>query len=204
MARRQRRQTGWRRGFSVYSQSQSKRTDWKKSVIRMQVNSVISAAKQHGGRWGCLLLRSCWAIMCGTSVMKMSQVYRVYKSNTSRRVPKVHLSQTRILLYVQPQKVSRFALCCPRGWISFKQSHCVGAVIAPLREVLPHGYTFLRLDFLQSWQLYFSSDWTIAVRSSWPFRWSPCGPIRLAGLHSVKHESVRHRKAASLPENVKQ
>lgn len=34
----------------------------------------------------------------------------------------------------------------------------------------------------------------VALRSSWPFRWSPCGPIWLAGLHSVRHESVRHRK----------
>lgn len=60
--------------------------------------------------------------------------------------------------------------------------------------MLPHGYTIPRLHFLQSWQLYLSSDWAVAARSSWPFRWSPCGPIRLAGLHSVKHESVRHRK----------
>lgn len=107
---------------------------------------------------------------------------------------KVHLSERGILLHVQPQKVRRFALCCPGGWISFKQSHCVGAIIAPLKEVLPHGNTIPRLHFLQSWQLYLSSDWAVAARSSWPFRWSPCGPIRLAGLHSVKHESVRHRK----------
>lgn len=45
-------------------------------------------------------------------------------------------------------------------------------------------------------QLRHGSDWLVAMRSSWPFRWRPCGPIRLAGLHSVKHESVRRRKAA--------
>ena len=39
-----------------------------------------------------------------------------------------------------------------------------------------------------------NSDWAVPGRSSWPFRRSPCGPIRSAGLHSVKHESARHRK----------
>ncbi len=122
------------------------------------------------------------------------RVHIISIRNISRRMPKALLSQMWILLYVPPQKVSRFAPCCPGGCISFKQSHWVGTVIAPLWEVLPHGHTILCLYFLQSRQLYPGSDWALAVRSSWPFRWSPCGPIRLAGLHSVKHESVRHRK----------
>lgn len=88
----------------------------------------------------------------------------------------------------------RVAECCPGGCISLKQSHWASTVIAPLKEVLPHGDTIPHLRFLQSWQLYLSSDWAVALRSSWPFRWSLCGPIRLVGLHSVRHESVRRRK----------
>lgn len=72
-----------------------------------------------------------------------------------------------------------------------------------LQEVLPRGSSLRLLRFLPSWQLCLSSDWVDALRSSWPFRKSPCGPIRLAGLHPVKHESMRHRKTASHPENVK-
>lgn len=71
--------------------------------------------------------------------------------------------------------------------------HLLGGVIATLhRRRCLEATTWRSEIFLQLRQL--------GLDGSRPFRWSPCGPMRLAGLHAVKHESVRHRKRAAFQE----
>lgn len=41
---------------------------------------------------------------------------------------------------------------------------------------------FLGENFPKLWRLHLGSDWLLPSRCSWPFWWSPCGPIRLAGF----------------------
>lgn len=77
--------------------------------------------------------------------------------------------------------------------LSRGQNYCV---IALLYRKCCLKATMLHAKISSNWQLRHGYDWLVAMRSSWPFRWSTCGPIRLAGLHSVKHESVRLRKRA--------
>lgn len=135
-------------------------------------------------------------------IMFTIMVREMYQ-NTARLILKVDQSQVRTPLNYN-KRVSDLPPCCPGGWIRFKQSHYVGAVIASLWEVSPHGYNIPRWNFLQPTkaptQLWLGGRWEEFLT----FQMEPMWPDSVGWFTFCQTWVWETQKTGSLSQNVKQ